>query len=258
MTEWTEAELTVLVLLRDQGALTTRRVILECGPKRYWQSLLSGGWLNEFYTLYGSVLGLTNKSRHYILTRWGRAEYLNAPSTCANRAYEQDAVQLLRAHGYTPISFLLQTVDTGIGKRSRQPAYQVMQLPLDDLFALEAAWDRSREFNLYGPKSQPAAIGYPYLYASIANGGISLPQLKRLFRKHQRDIMRWRTPLLIAVPDEAPCRDYVRTINARAYDSHHRYYSCERVYRPPHLHIQLIVLPLPPSIQPFNQPRCND
>ena len=83
------------------GALTTRRIIQEFGPKPNWQALLSGRtYLREYQTPYGAVLALAPQGRALAQQHQQRVPYLAGPSAVTDRAYQQDALTLLQHQGY--------------------------------------------------------------------------------------------------------------------------------------------------------------
>ncbi|WP_293910021.1 hypothetical protein [Deinococcus sp.] len=247
----------VMVTVGQAGALTKRRVVTEHGPVPNWQVLLTNGWIKEYQTLYGPVLALSAKGRATLLeykTQLGirYVPYLAGPGSVADRAFQNDALAVLREQGY-----VLQNHECkrsgGVtrGRASGRPytdqiVRSVFKVPPQELRVIEADWGNRLEVHYNILRSHEAVQGYPFLYASIANGGIKLARLKALYAKHRRDIGIWHSPLLIAVPDEKNLRAYIReeeTKRQRMIDKTHREFGGK--VRAPLVLFKLIILPLP-------------
>lgn len=216
--ESTVTEFDVFWAVARSGALTTRRVIREFGPKPNWGCLIRYGHLKEYQTAYGAVLAVGTAARKdHSGPAQSRIPYLTGPNSVADRAYQMDALKVLIDRGYT-VHHHDYKRSGKVGSAARegrrytdQILSAVMQVPPDELRALHADWPGSRPYRADSWGTYPPALGYPTLYASISSGGIRLPKLRALYKKHERDIKAtWQTPLLIAVPEEGNLRAYIR------------------------------------------------
>ncbi|WP_216325967.1 hypothetical protein [Deinococcus aestuarii] len=221
-----ELENAVLAKVLQAGALTTRRVIAEHGPKPNWSRLLREGYLREVHTPYGAVLAVTPRAHGLNAEQQivPDAPYLTGPSAVADRAYQLDALALLEAEGYT--------LDRHEYKRSGKVGYQagttsqivrtVVRVPpayAARLKDTESYFVRGHriEREVLEPKADQwgsfeEMLGYPSLYASIGGGGIGLSRMRTLYRRHENDIHSWRHPLILAVPEEGQLRTFLRAL----------------------------------------------
>lgn len=240
------------------GALTTRRIIGEFGPKPNWQSLIEERRLREYHTGYGKVLALGPTARHGFrerppTPREGYVPYVAGPNAVTDRAYLMDAIAVLEGRGYKVAYHVYKRAGKVGGAAQRgvkvtdQIVRTVVRAPADKMRELEAVYGKGDPTPLYYQLGiTPEVLGHPSLYASISGGGIKLPQLRRLYQRHKSDLDRWHGPLLVAVPEEGDLGGFVRAIEAE-----HRA-IIERLVkdrltpeRPIQPRIQLIIVPLP-------------
>jgi len=250
----TECQKKVFNTVLKTGALTSRRITAQYGPKPNWQALILQKYLTEYQTDYGAVLALGSRARTYLRENPQRTHYpyIAGPSTVADRAYQNDALKVLTDQGYQVHHHDYKRAGA-VGQAARQGRdttdqilRTVMQLPPARLAMLQGTWGdegiyRADQWGIY-----PQVVGYPLVYASIANGGIKLPKLKALFKRHLRDIHCWRTPLLIAVPEEGNLRAYIRAEETRNRRELEEGMKAGRLRDLPiYSLIKLIILPLP-------------
>ena len=208
-----------LKAIGQAGALTSRRVQDEWGPRPNWYRLITDKYLKESHTMYGPVLSLTTRGHKVLAVGEHRPlPYLMGPATVADRAYLNDAIQLLGDKGYT----VERTEYKGAGGLRHQGRYTdqairtILRVPLRIEAQLRQGWGFVHPLKQELDGSYPEQLGYPSLYASISSGGIGLARLKRLYRQHYLHIHDWRHPLIIAVPEEAKMRAYLRGLDAQA------------------------------------------
>ncbi|BDP44824.1 hypothetical protein DAETH_47930 (plasmid) [Deinococcus aetherius] len=247
--QWRGVENEVLSKVFQAGALTTRRVTREHGPKPNWSRLLERGYLREVHTVYGPVLAATPLTRQ-LSAQQGvllDAPYLAGPSAIADRAYQMDALALLAVEGYTLHRHEYRR-STGVGLgagRTSQILLTVLRVPP----RIEAQLSQDWGF-VYAPKPDawdihPEVLGYPNLYASISGRGIRLPRLRTLYRRHRFDIHVWRHPLLVAVPEEDSMRAFVRALEAERDELERTVPSPHPPPRFPYPLVRFILLPVP-------------
>lgn len=242
----------VLIDVAQNGAVTTRSMIARYGPKPNWRILLEDGYVTELQTIYGAVLTLGP------LGRTGLAEtpppfpvpYVAAPGTAADRAYLMDAIAVLERDHYSVVRhFYKKAGKVGTAARkgrdtTDQITSTVMRVPPDRLRYLEWKYHRFIDTSPRSGGYIPERPGYPRLYATISGGGIRLPRLRKLMALHRDDQrIRWRSPLIVAVPEEGDMRAYLRQLEARETALIERA-SLRPVDEPVTL-VHLIVLPLP-------------
>lgn len=242
------------------GALTTRRLIQEHGPKPNWEALIQQGYLQEVPTIYGSVIGLTERGQYHASGggKW-HVEYVGSAGHLANRAYLMDALQILNQRGYT-LGHHVYKRSGGVGTAARnglkvtdQIIRTVLRVPEDEMRRLKAEFPVDDQRNPYTMDSfghWGEAVGYPSLYATISNGGISAARIKSLVgTKHKKHLEIWHTPLIIATPKEAQLLPLVRSINSRyrlKQEESYRRYSITA--KPIHDLVSLISLAMPGTL----------
>lgn len=207
-----------LNVVGQAGALTSRRVQVECGPRPNWYRLITDRYLNESFTMYGPVLSLTTRG-HKVLAVGGQRSlpYLMGPATVADRAYLNDAIQLMDDEGYTVERTEYKRAG-GLkhqGRHTDQVTRTILRVPPRLEIQLRPRWGYVAAYNQNPDGSYDEKLGYPSLYASISSGGISLERLKSLYRQHHLDIHDWRHPLIVAVPEEIKMRAFLRGLNAQ-------------------------------------------
>lgn len=236
------------------GALTTRRLIQEFGPKPNWQGLIDRRLLREYHTGYGLVLALGPAARQAFMARPPKEHvpYVAGPSAVADRAFQMDALRELQGRGYTFKRHEYKRAGAvgGAARRGEKVTSQIlrtyMAAPQERLRALQATWGMGEAYRMDHWGMYPAAVGHPCLYASVSSGGIKLPKLKALFQKHKADIHKWRHPLLIAVPEEGDLRAFIRGIETehrRAVDALVKQNLSRN--RPLYSLVELLILPPP-------------
>jgi hypothetical protein len=236
------------------GALTTRRVIRQFGPKPNWEAALRQRYLREMQSTYGPVLTVGDVARKLIQARppppeKGLIPYVAGPSAVADRAFLMDALEALAAQGYTVARHDYKKAGT-VGNAARRGAKVTHQIIRTVMKVPETrmSW-QAADGKPYGPDHYgiyPETPGYPLLYATISNGGIKLPRLQKLYKRHKRDIARWATPLLIAVPEEGDLGAYIRAVEAAQRAVEDSILRRGISYSPStHRLIELVILPLP-------------
>ncbi|MFC6664602.1 hypothetical protein ACFP9V_03990 [Deinococcus radiopugnans] len=202
--------------MAKHGALTTRRLIHTYGPKPLWQDLIERGLLREVLTLYGPVIGLTDQGRLRAAELNRKASsniyipYVSGASSLADRAYLMDAVQHLERLGYQWDHYTYKragrvgrAASTGI-KHTDQIICTTMQIPEQQMRELLIHY-RPLRHPTGNAGYRPEKLGCPSLYATVAHGGLSAARVRRLLRVHKSHLDVWHSPLLLAVPDAAPC-----------------------------------------------------
>lgn len=233
------------------GAVTTRRLISQYGPRANWQRLVEGGYLREYHTVYGSVMGLgpvmySARAKNTDVAELQEIAYLTGPTTVADRAYQQDALHLMQERGYHLVEAEHKRTGKYVGAQvAAQWTRLRLRLPDLEMEDLTYHWGRVRLPAQWTPTQH--ALGHPYLYASIASGGIKLPRVRALLRQHRTDIHTWRCPLIVVVPDEGDLRAFVRAHEARRRREHaeHRRRALHVGDPPYYPEITLVVLPRP-------------
>ncbi|MBI0447142.1 hypothetical protein [Deinococcus sp. DB0503] len=151
--------------IADAGALTTRRIVRECGPRPNWQGALDRGALREVHTVYGPVLALTPKARERMAPRFD-LPYLAGPSALADRAYQMDALSLLEEEGYTLARHEYKR-SGGVGRQAGTTS-QIVRTVLRVPRRIEAQLEQDWGF-VYAPRfdaisgASPEVLGYPAL-----------------------------------------------------------------------------------------------
>lgn len=208
-----------------QGAMTTRRIYREYGPRPTWEFLVHEKYLKVAHTPYGPVVAATKKGHKWAEEKWQcRMPYVDAASHMANRAYLMDALEIIRSQGYTLHHHVYKPAGkVGSAARSGRPVTDqitrtVVSVPEPELRRLKAIFgvdDRRNPLQQDRLGRWSEAVGHPSLYATISNGGISLNGVKALLREHKEHLKVWHTPLIIVTPNEALLRPLVRSINGR-------------------------------------------
>lgn len=205
MDDLTPSEQKILDRIARHGPQTTRHLI-RLSPKPNWMRLLTRRILVEHHTAYGRVIA-PSRATYDAYRKAGKAmPYLLAPGSAADRAFQWDATMLLQAQGYRVWRAEFKHSRQGGGQRTHQVLHFIMQTPQ----AIREDW-AAPTFKHFWSQQR----GYPYLYASVANGGIKISQLRALVRKHYMDRIAWHHPLIIAVPDAEPLRAYHRQLEAK-------------------------------------------
>jgi hypothetical protein len=205
MDDLTPSEQRLLDLLSYIGPLTTRRII-RGNPKPNWMRLLTRRIVVEHHTAYGRVIA-PSRATYDAYRQAGKVmPYLLAPGSAADRAFQSDAIKLLQTQGYQVSRAEYKGSRHRNGKKTSQVLYFEMRTPQ----AVRGSW-KSPTFHHFWEHAR----GYPYLYASVANGGIKISQLRALVHKHHMHQITWHHPLIIAVPDAGPLRAYHRQIEAK-------------------------------------------
>lgn len=261
-----ETEQDLIDTLNNQGALTTRRLVQEVGPKMHWHRLIDCGVIREYQTVYGPVIAYTQRGREQIQDQAERyLPYLLGPGAIADRAYQMDAVRLLGDRGYRIDRVVYKTRNSKLPDRADeqettdQISYLVMRQPEDEQRRLNALWPGfARPVNerikpdMWG--NYPEALGRPRLYASISGGGTSSGWIRTWFRKKSNALLisDWHCPLLVAVPDDQHLRSILRQ-NALKQLEARRMLEADRSWDPAwavrmdYPDLELVILPLPTS-----------
>ncbi|MFK7602085.1 hypothetical protein ACI3L1_07710 [Deinococcus sp. SM5_A1] len=244
----TSVQNSVLSIIGVQGALTSRRVIADYGPRPLWHPLLTQGLLREYQTIYGPVVGLTDAGRQH--QQHLNCPYIASPSTAADRAYLNDALSVVVGADYEIEAHDYQQAG---GKRRHQllaagqppttsviirTTLRVPERVADNIY--RDTHQRVERLHYIGGSYAPAQLGYPYLYASIRGGGINLSALKRLYKRHSLDTATWHHPLLLAVPDLQVLQLYIRSLEVNRWPM-----KSQRPWPVGFPPVRLIHLPLP-------------
>lgn len=249
---WTITEKRVFKGVFDSAARTTRSLIAEYGPKPNWARLLSAGWIQEWHTVYGPVVTLGPEARAEVRAHssWPQSVCLNTPSGAADRAYQMDAVELLLREGYRVVDHVYKRAG-GVGGAAPTHIVAVrLRVPDQRMEALQERWPGGQPYARDHTGLAPEVLGHPLLYATVSGGGIRVPRLKALLKKHAEHIDEWRHPLLVAVPEEGNLRAYLRAHEAKQNEVKDGIQRRDRWYkRPTYPHVRLIVLPRPNNVR---------
>lgn len=214
----------VLCAIGDGGAFTSRRVQATHGPRPNWYALIQQRYLREYHTLYGPVLALDRRGRQFFADSGITVPCLTAPGTVVDRAYRNDALQMLLNEGYTLEAHVYQSLGGTLRDRAvaegKTPCSDVIVqtiLQVPRAVAGRIAYDHGYRCQVTPLQYRPEGpsvdqLGYPLLYASIRGGGINLARLKRLYHLHRTDVGHWHHPLLLAVPQTRDLDLYVRRL----------------------------------------------
>jgi hypothetical protein len=205
MDDLTPTEQKILDRIARHGPQTTRRLI-GISPKPNWMGLLTRRIVVEHHTAYGRVIAASRATYDAYRKAGEVMPYLIAPGSAADRAFQLDAIWSLQAQGYQVSRAEFKRSRHGGGQRTDQVLHFVMRTPQ----AVREDWAAPTFKHFWSHER-----GYPYLYASVANGGIKISQLRELVRKHYMDRIAWRHPLIIVVPDAGPLRAYHRQLEAK-------------------------------------------
>lgn len=210
----------VLGAVRHLGAVTTRRLIRDHGPRAAWEELIAEGWLSEYESVHGPLIGLGSRARQYYSDQGLHAPYLTGPSAVLDRAYQQDALEAVMDAGYEVMRPVYKRV-TGIHRNGRTHTSQIIRHILREPGCREPElYQEAQEYK------QAQVKGHPSLYATIAGGGLTEQRLQRLIDRHRDDVTSiWNSPLLIAVPNPPLLRSTIRRVNAQRaadVDEHER------------------------------------
>lgn len=216
--------LNVINSLSSAGAFSTASRHYDAPPSEVLLEMLKHGLLKKSHTIYGTVISLSDNGRRAAkeMLKLSSVDYLDGPSALADRAYQVDVRLELQSRGYTFIRGIFKKAGK-FGKASRthfqytdQLTSFYVRIPQEDIKRRQHIWGPPQEYQRPDPGGSawvPPTIYHPCVYASIAHGGINLPRVKALYRKHQNEIHHWRAPLLIAVPDPEPLRAYLRQLH---------------------------------------------
>lgn len=251
----------VILEVARAGAVTTRRMINQYGPKPNWIEAIRSGMLKEAQTDYGAVLTVSPAGRRDFHDMYPQTvahiPYIRAAGAAADRAFQMDAVAHLAEAGYTVAKYWYKksrknTKNTRPILYTDQIVCTVLRVPEPLMALLESQFGGiARPYQPDRNGVYEPALGHLTLYASVSNGGIGLSRLRALCEHHGKEFVWVRGPLLVAVPDVRPLAAYERQINER-----HRAGMAEEVARrPAHLRyipdrLKLLALPLPKSDAP--------
>lgn len=251
----------VILEVARAGALTTRRMIDQYGPKPNWMDAIHSGMLTEGQTDYGAVLTLSPAGRRDFHDMYPQTvahiPYIRAAGAAADRAYQMDAVAHQVQKGYTVAKYWYKksrknTEYTRPILYTDQIVRTVLRVPESLMTRLESQFGGvARPYRPDWNGMYEPALGYLTLYASISNGGIGLARLKALCKQHDNEYVWVRGPLLVAVPDIRPLAAYERQINERhqaGMAEHMARLPAHQRFIPPRL--KLLALPLPKSYAP--------
>lgn len=225
-----EHKFRVLRDVRQHGALTTRRLVRDHGPKMTWDALIRDGYLRTARTMYGEVVGLSKATYQFFRYQNEdaddpadqRVDYLTGPTLLADRAFQNDALEILEREGYRVIARQYvnkQKKVVGNGRPEghivsymlRVPAH-VAELMAQNKFPVKP-FDWRQDYHHLGQ------TGYPSLYASIGNGGIKSARLRALLRAHEEGPPAWKHPLIVALPQDHDTHDVLRHVALKHADS---------------------------------------
>ncbi|GGR07690.1 hypothetical protein [Deinococcus ruber] len=204
------------------GALTTRRIQQQYRQPGVVFALLQSNLLRELKTPYGNVLVLGEAGRRMYQARELRVPYIQGPSAAADCAYFRDALLTLERQGYGLHSLEFKRkpphLVAATGQRhTSQIVFGYLRVPEDEMRSIyrsDASYAPGQERQPHRDRSGVTrhAPGYPRLYASISGGGIGPTQLRKLldYSRQGYDILTWRSPLLVVLPNDLRCRTILR------------------------------------------------
>lgn len=217
--ELSEYRYRVLMKVAGLGALTTRRLVRDLGPRVTWYPLIEGGYLKAVQTMYGEVVGLTDDAYTFFhqkghlsaLPEEDHLPYLRAPSSMADRAFQNDALERLSREGYR-IQRIKFKKATGVsrGGETSQIVKVTLRLPPEVASLIGEEHGRIEPFDW--SKDIFTQRGYPDFYGTIANGGIKASHLRQLLKKDEFAPSTWRHPFVIALPEDHELRGTLRRI----------------------------------------------
>ncbi|GGL89918.1 hypothetical protein GCM10010840_29910 [Deinococcus aerolatus] len=240
----TDTEAAAFWYLAARGALSAEhldRSFNNYELDTYWYGLNIAGLVRIYQSSYGPVVGLTDQGRAYARITLPSVPFLNAPASVANRAYLNDALELLYRQGYKPSDDPPTSRRYPHSPTGRTHTDEIISCTVripDNAYAnVSYRPSRGSHSVLYNPYTRP---GQPRLYASIANGGITPKQGETYLKRHKHHITSWQTPLLLVVPNPAPFESLLARQHKVGGIAHHPT-------------LRLITLPVPqPRIEPFH------
>lgn len=188
------------------GALSAAAVARRHGPRPAWHPLITGGLLRPLATVRGEVLVLSPRGHAALQGRGEFHDRVTGIERAVDRSYQNDALAALQDEGYRVIHAHRQGGPLGHGRIVRH----TVEVPPAQLAQLEDAWpETSPPFP--GPPLREA-LGRPSVYATCSRGGRGRRAVQDLLeRVHPRDVVTWRAPLIVFVPELAPdLRAYLR------------------------------------------------
>lgn len=229
MTYLNEVEEKALKHIQMYGADTTRVLNRLCGPG--WRGLVRSELALVHHGLMGEVATLAPEGLALCQQRGHHAYRLLSPGAATDRAFQVATVRQLFRESYTgwPELSIYKRRSAGLGLRGYTSI--ITALTVQTSAAHHDAWGRPRLTyqelrDAYDGSHPPynrdggyqALHGMPLCYATISNGGIKLPAIKRIYKYHDKrfDYARWHHGVIIAVPEETPdIRHYARHVNAQ-------------------------------------------
>lgn len=208
----TAVQVAVVQAVRHLGAVTARRLERDHALKAAWEVLIRERWLESHDSVHGELIALGGHARTHCTAQNMYAPYLTSPSAVLDRAFQNDALELLVSEGYVVVDAVYKKA-TGISRArsgrlvTAQVLHHILRVP-----NCEPPDGYAR-----APRDMKERVrGHPILYATVSGGGMSEQRLLRLLKTHDTAIQAyWRSPLLIALPDPAAVRRVVREANTR-------------------------------------------
>ncbi|QLG12182.1 hypothetical protein HLB42_16380 [Deinococcus sp. D7000] len=237
----------VLLDIARAGALTAAAITHRHGPCPNWNALIKAGLLKRLDTVRGATHGMVlvlSPQGHALLLANGLGPYdrVIGVERAVDRSYQQDALALLQGQGYRVIQPHRQGGPLG---HARIVRYTV-EVPAAQLAQLEDDWP-SRPPPFPG---QPfhESLGRPSVYATCSRGGRGRKAVQDLLeRVHRQNIVTWRAPLIVFVPELAPdLRDYLRRHAAQRTAALDRQFGPGQLHggRPRYADLDVRVLPI--------------
>lgn len=250
------------------GAVTTRSVIAQWGPKPNWSKLIDHKFLRAVDTIYGEVIGIGEVSRARVSEfpkELQNLPYLVSASALADRAYQQDAFTALQQEGYTIYEHHYKRASLnrhrGSGHSSTaQIISTCLRVSKIEAELMELRWRQRVRHpkEIVGVERDMLRLGYPHLYATISGGGPSKQRVEALYRQAKEWSGDWRSPLLIVVPDLNQHRDVLRRVAAEQEDNRRSdRTSTPRTHFGSYAVLRLIEQPLPRRVtRPSQSDTC--
>lgn len=197
-----------------------------------WRGLVRSNLVLVHHGLMGEVATLSPEGLGLCQQRGQHAYRLLAPGAATDRAFQVATVRRLLREGCIgwPELSIYKRRSAGLGQRGYTSV--ITALAVQTSAAHHEAWGRPRLtyqelLDAYDGSHPPynrdgiyqALHGMPLCYATISNGGIKLPAIKRIYKHHAKQwhFAHWHHGVIIAVPEETPdIRHFVRGVNAQA------------------------------------------
>ncbi|GAA5504305.1 hypothetical protein Dxin01_04075 [Deinococcus xinjiangensis] len=214
----TDGERVTLAQLGQDGALFATD-LQRMTEGHYWLRLVKQGLVLEAMSDLGLVLGLTSQGRQAVLQddllNGDTPPYLASPTSLLDRAYQMLVLRhLVDDRGYKVMGAYYKSAaglprgkkknkgDMGGDTGSKEKKEVTKRQYTDQRLSLVV------EPPAYQPPpldlSEDGRRAYPLVYAPLGQGPASGKTFRRLYYLHRQQTMRWRSPVLLAVPAWTP------------------------------------------------------